>query len=259
MTVRVPAAVIVITEEDLTSGATLVAEYLTNAHFVEDVKKSAQTIYGKGTDLFEVAYVQYVKSTSGHKESFKAGQTLSKFLIEKKFKELTFVFSDNFPAEFFCEYLYALNLSNWKNELKSHPVGEQPNGLFKPFTALNIVAANFNPQCETFKYLQAIVGPHIEARELTFTRADVATPEYMANHCRKFAEAHSANVTYEAIVGDDLAKRGLNLIHAVGKGSANIPHMVTLSYKGNPEGKDDVYGLVGKGVCFDTGGLSLKQ
>lgn len=70
-------------------------------------------------------------------------------------------------------YLSALNLHNWKNELKSHPVGEQPNGLFKPFTALNIVAANFNPQCETFKYLQAIVGPHIEARELTFTRADV--------------------------------------------------------------------------------------
>lgn len=35
--------------------------------------------------------------------------------------------------------------------------------------------------------------------------------------------------------------------------------MVTLEYKGNPEHKDDVYGLVGKGVCFDSGGLSLKM
>lgn len=47
-------------------------------------------------------------------------------------------------------------------------------------------------------------------------------------------------------------------MYAVGKGSVNVPNMVTLSYKGNPENKDDVYGLVGKGVTFDTGGLSLK-
>ena len=49
------------------------------------------------------------------------------------------------------------------------------------------------------------------------------------------------------------------MIWAVGKGSINEPNMVTLNYKGNPDNKDDVYGLVGKGVCFDTGGLSLKK
>ncbi|KAL4465892.1 hypothetical protein ABPG74_004129 [Tetrahymena malaccensis] len=259
LTTRVPAAVVVLSEEDLTSGTTLVADYLTNTHFVEDVKKSVQTVYGRTTDLFEVAYVQFVKNTKCCKESFKSGQSLSKVLIDKKFKDLTLVFSDNFPATFFAEYLYGLTLYNWKNELKSHAVGEQPTGLFKPFTALTVVATHFNPNCEHHKYLQTIVGPHIEARELTYTRADVATPEYMANYCRKFAEKHTDKVTIEVISGDDLAKKGLNLIHAVGKGSANTPQMVTLYYKGNPEGKDDVYGLVGKGVCFDSGGLSLKQ
>lgn len=61
------------------------------------------------------------------------------------------------------------------------------------------------------------------------------------------------------IEGSDLEKRGLNLLYSVGKGSANIPNMVTLSYLGNPDKKEDVYGLVGKGVCYDSGGLSLKS
>lgn len=148
LTVRVPAVVVVLTEEDLTSGTTLVAEYLTNTHFVEDVKKAPQTVYGKAADLFDVAYVQYVKGTKCHKEALKSGQALSKVLIDKKFKEFTLVFSDNFPCCFLCEYLYGLTLYNWKNEVKSHAVGEQPNGLFKPFTALTVVATNFNPECE---------------------------------------------------------------------------------------------------------------
>jgi leucyl aminopeptidase len=66
-------------------------------------------------------------------------------------------------------------------------------------------------------------------------------------------------MSIEFIKGDDLEKKGLNLIWNVGKGSANTPNMTTLCYWGNPEKKDDVYGLVGKGVCFDCGGLSLKM
>jgi len=49
----------------------------------------------------------------------------------------------------------------------------------------------------------------------------------------------------------------LNLIHAVGKGSKYPPFLAALSYKG--AGREDKYlALVGKGIIFDSGGLSIK-
>lgn len=47
------------------------------------------------------------------------------------------------------------------------------------------------------------------------------------------------------------------MLHAVGRASINKPAFVNLSYNGNPDSKDWV-AFVGKGVCFDTGGLDIK-
>jgi leucyl aminopeptidase len=47
-------------------------------------------------------------------------------------------------------------------------------------------------------------------------------------------------------------------MHAVGRASATEPILVILNYRGDPENKDNKYSLVGKGVTFDAGGLSLK-
>lgn len=44
----------------------------------------------------------------------------------------------------------------------------------------------------------------------------------------------------------------------MGKGSDKPPALVTLKYNGNPSHPEDLYGIVGKGVCFDTGGYNLK-
>lgn len=50
---------------------------------------------------------------------------------------------------------------------------------------------------------------------------------------------------------------GFRLIHAVGRASINAPAFVNLSYNGNPD-SDKWVAFVGKGVCFDTGGLDIK-
>ncbi|WP_141732492.1 M17 family metallopeptidase [Oligoflexus tunisiensis] len=62
--------------------------------------------------------------------------------------------------------------------------------------------------------------------------------------------------TYKEIVGSRLKTEGLLGIHAVGKGAAEPPRMVILDYKPRTAKKTVV--LAGKGVTFDTGGLSLK-
>ena len=50
----------------------------------------------------------------------------------------------------------------------------------------------------------------------------------------------------------------MRAILAVGRGSANEPRLIALQYKGDPDGKHPTLGLVGKGITFDTGGISLK-
>lgn len=59
------------------------------------------------------------------------------------------------------------------------------------------------------------------------------------------------------IKGDELIKDRFHLLHAVGRASENVPRFINLSYNGNPESQE-WESFVGKGVCFDSGGLNLK-
>lgn len=64
------------------------------------------------------------------------------------------------------------------------------------------------------------------------------------------------NIVIKEIVGEKLASEGLNGIYSVGKAANDEPRMVILEYK--PRGAQKTAVLAGKGVCYDTGGLSLK-
>ena len=89
-------------------------------------------------------------------------------------------------------------------------------------------------------------------RDLANTPANVATPEWMAERAVELA----AETGLEAVVLDesDLAEKEMGGILAVGGGSARPPRLVRLS---GGEGPISV-SLVGKGVTFDTGGISIK-
>lgn len=86
-------------------------------------------------------------------------------------------------------------------------------------------------------------------------------PKAYAKKIKKWVE--SDTVSYSEIVGKELLDRKMNGIHAVGRTAIEAPRMVILDYK--PKGDGDsgkkskkVFGLVGKGLTYDTGGLSLK-
>lgn len=59
------------------------------------------------------------------------------------------------------------------------------------------------------------------------------------------------------IKGKELDNKGLRMHYAVGKASANEPIAINLTYKGNPESKENI-ALIGKGLTFDAGGLNIK-
>ncbi|WP_105565027.1 leucyl aminopeptidase [Microbacterium halophytorum] len=91
-------------------------------------------------------------------------------------------------------------------------------------------------------------------KDLVSTPAADQTPAQLA----EAAEAHTADLPVTATVWDEeaLATGGFGGILGVGRGSDNPPRLVRLDYA--PEGAERHVALVGKGITFDTGGLSLK-
>ena len=92
------------------------------------------------------------------------------------------------------------------------------------------------------------------ARDLVNTPSNELYPETYAAVLRKEAEANGVEV--EVLDEEDLAREGFGGILAVGRGSARPPRLVRLSWK--PKNSRDSVALVGKGITFDSGGISLK-
>ncbi|MDB5592123.1 M17 family metallopeptidase [Enterovirga sp.] len=90
-------------------------------------------------------------------------------------------------------------------------------------------------------------------RDLVNTPANDLGPDDLEEAARRLAERHGADIAVTA--GDHLLGAGLPMIHAVGRAAAAAPRLIDLGW-GDP-GAPAVT-LVGKGVCFDTGGLDIK-
>jgi leucyl aminopeptidase len=94
------------------------------------------------------------------------------------------------------------------------------------------------------------------ARELTNEPANLLTPERLGE------EAQSLAVEYglECRIYDetDAAVEGMGGLLAVGQGSVNPPRMIVIHHRGSPD-SEETLGIIGKGVTFDTGGISLKK
>jgi leucyl aminopeptidase len=98
-----------------------------------------------------------------------------------------------------------------------------------------------------------IAGSVTMGRDLINTPANDMGPTALAKAALDLAKQFKA--TASVIVGDQLLKKNFPLIHTVGRASADQPRLVDLTW-GNP--KHPKVTLVGKGVCFDTGGLDIK-
>jgi leucyl aminopeptidase len=90
------------------------------------------------------------------------------------------------------------------------------------------------------------------ARDLINTPSNDMGPDELEAAARALAKQHGGKV--QVTGGDELARQ-FPLVHAVGQGSARAPRMIDMSW-GEPD--DAKITLIGKGVCFDTGGLDIK-
>jgi leucyl aminopeptidase len=100
---------------------------------------------------------------------------------------------------------------------------------------------------------QALAEAIAQVRDLVNTPAEDMGPAHLSDVVRALAKAHGAR--FREVVGDSLLKAGFPAIHAVGRAAAREPRLIELNC-GKPKHPKLV--LVGKGVCFDSGGLDIK-
>lgn len=101
------------------------------------------------------------------------------------------------------------------------------------------------------------LGSEVDAirlvRDLINLPAEDLDPEKLAEEAVQLADSHSAEVT--VTVGDELLSAGLNTIHAVGRAASVAPRLIDIRWGNESHPK---ISLIGKGVCFDSGGLDIK-
>jgi leucyl aminopeptidase len=93
------------------------------------------------------------------------------------------------------------------------------------------------------------------ARDLQSTPANFATPSFLAARAEEIA-AGADSITVEVLGREEIVALGMGGLAAVSQGGSEDPRLIVLRYSGG--GSGPTLGLVGKGVTFDTGGISLK-
>ena len=145
-----------------------------------------------------------------------------------------------------------LHLGAWEYvDLKTPP----PEDDRKPPVAEAMILAN-GAEAERGLAAGDAVGEGINlARRLAMMPGNLCTPDYLAETARDIADRHGMQVT---VLGRaDMEREGMGSFLSVAQGTPQDPKLIALEYRKGPEGHQPVV-LVGKGLCFDSGGISIK-
>lgn len=108
---------------------------------------------------------------------------------------------------------------------------------------------------KSYEHTKALTNAVRYARDLTNEPSNNLTPEIYTADIKRL-EALGLKITI--LNKETLKKKGFNMLLSVSQGSANDPYVCILEYNGNKKKKGYDVALVGKGVTFDSGGISIK-
>jgi leucyl aminopeptidase len=132
------------------------------------------------------------------------------------------------------------------------------SGQGKSLDAFHVIAAQNGADVESAFERGRILGESQNfARDLANEPANIMTPTLLAERAR--AMATEAGLEYEVLDQDRMRQLGMGSLLGVAQGSAEPPFLIIVRYVPSAPSKSaDHLGLVGKGVTFDTGGVSIK-
>ncbi|HEY8164820.1 MAG TPA: leucyl aminopeptidase [Gemmatimonadaceae bacterium] len=146
-----------------------------------------------------------------------------------------------------------LNAGSWEyKELKSPPPEAEQRVSVSRAT---VVAPDNEASRRGLATGMAIGAGHGLARRLAMMPGNLCTPEYLADTAHDIAARHGMEVT---VLGrGEMQAEGMGAFLAVAQGTPQDPKLIALVYKGGADGAKPIV-LAGKGLCFDSGGISIK-
>ncbi|AYN24702.1 leucyl aminopeptidase [Buchnera aphidicola] len=139
------------------------------------------------------------------------------------------------------------------------------NTSFKKDIYLNSISLNvmkdkyFNIAKNALEHALAINSGIRAAKNLANLPPNVCNPLYLSLQAQKLSEKYKDKIDVTSIDVKEMHKLGMNAYIAVGSGSKNKPYMSVIKYSGkNKNKKNKVIVLIGKGLTFDSGGISIK-
>ena len=195
------------------------------------------------------------------------------FLINTK-KNINTYEIENLGAEFY-EYIKNLSIKNLfinsltlkkENEnfisyflhglkLRSYEFNIYKSNIDKKLLNINVFIKKFEKiKKNEIKFKAIEIGTSF-ARDLVSEPPNILYPKEYVNRLLKLRKLGIKVTVYNEL---KLKKLGMNSLLGVGRGSAKESFLVTLEWYGNKKNKKSPLSFVGKGVCFDTGGISLK-
>ncbi len=245
------------------NGETITGPYreILSQHVREyiDHKLQAQKFQGKVGDLLSIDAPGYTPSEvillglqddsiHVHERWRRSGGVLGRFLMKKGTDTIACVPDEQTESDSIEAFVEGILLSQY--------VFDKYLKEKKPVTFLENIGILSSHELSTssLERIQVLAQAVHFARDLINEPARIVTPEYFARTAQKIADEFDLECNvYDEI---DLEKMGAGAFLAVAQGSENPPRMIHLVYR-HPDATHTI-GLAGKGITFDSGGLSLK-
>ncbi|HWP02447.1 MAG TPA: leucyl aminopeptidase [Gemmatimonadaceae bacterium] len=146
-----------------------------------------------------------------------------------------------------------VQLGSWEyTQFKSQPAPQEQRPRLQKATLL---VSDERQAVHPLETARALGKGYELARQLAIMPGNVCTPDYLAQVALELAKRHGMKVT---VLGrHEMEREGMGSFLAVAQGTPQEPRLVTLEYRRGPRNQAPLV-LVGKGLCFDTGGISLK-
>jgi len=124
-----------------------------------------------------------------------------------------------------------------------------------PLTEATLVADNAKALGSAVSAAQAVGAGYATARRLAQMPGNLCTPELLEETARDIAKRHGLKVT--ALGRKEMEREKMGSFLCVAQGTPQDPRLVAIEYRKGPKDQKPIV-LVGKGLCFDTGGISIK-
>ena len=143
----------------------------------------------------------------------------------------------------------------FKKYKKKKKENEEDDEDSNNISSLRILCAEHQAASSIFEALSPVANGITLARDLVNEPPNVLSPEEFASRVAALAET---GLNVEVLDEDRLASIGMNALLAVGQGSARPSSVAIMRWSGAPQRDTKPIVFAGKGVCFDTGGISIK-